>query len=96
MKLFPVILVLLLYYYCNVTDSNYKFNININIQSHNRIVNSKTSTLESSKLFNAIGKRRISDLENNPINKGCNCNRKGECKPKGCKLRRASSRSIAG
>ena len=67
-----------------------------NAQSHKHIVNSNTSKLESRRLFSAIGKKLISYFENNPINKGCKCNRKGECKPKGCKLRRPSSRTMAG
>ena len=95
MKLFPVVLVLLAYYICKVTNSNYML-IQFDAQSHNRIVNSNTSKSESTRLFNAIGKRLISDFENNKISIGCKCSRKGECKPKGCKLRRSKSRSIAG
>ena len=92
MNLFPVILVLLAYYNCKVTNWLVQFDA----QSKNHAVNSKTSKLEARRLFKAIGKRLISDFENKKINIGYKCSRKGECKPKGCKLRRTSSRSIAG
>ena len=90
MKLFPVILFFMVHYNCIVTTSNTSHT------SHNHIVNSKTSKLKLRKSFNAIGKKLITDVEKNPMNKGCKCSRKGECKPKGCKVRRTGSRSIAG
>ena len=95
MILVPVIFLLLVQYGFKVTNSNNMLT-QFDAQSHKHIVNSDTSKLESRRLFDTIGKKLISDFENNPINKGCKCNRKGECKPKGCKLRRASSRSMAG
>ena len=95
MILVPVFLLLLVHYIFKVTNSN-DILIQFDAQSHKHIVNSNTSKLESKRLFNAIGIKLISDFENNPINKGCKYNRKGECKPKGCKSRRASSRSMAG
>ena len=95
MKFFPVILSLLVYYDCNVTNSNYML-IQFDAQSHNHIVKSKISRSKAKELFNSIGRKLISDFDKNPMNKRCKCSRKGECKPKGCKLRRTSSRSIAG
>ena len=95
MKLFPVILGLLVYYDCNVTNSNYML-IQFDAQSHNHIVKPNTSKLKAKELFNSIGRKLISDFDKNPMNKRCKCSRKGECKAKGCKFRRSKSRSIAG
>ena len=83
------------YYNFKFSNSNYML-IQINDQSHNHIVNSNTSKIKAQRLYEAIGKKLISALESHQINIECKCSHEGKCEPKGCKSKRASSRSIGG
>ena len=94
-KFVSLIVFFMTHYNLKPTNSNYML-IQFNPQSHNDIESSKSSKSEAMRLFDAIGRKLISTFERNQINKGCKCSREGKCEPKGCKLRRASSRSIAG
>ena len=100
-KFVSLIVFFMAHYDFKPTNSNNML-IPFNAQSHIDIdididiKNSKSSKSEARRLFDASGRKLISTFERNQINKGCKCSREGKCEPKGCKLRRASSRSIAG
>ena len=81
------------YHNFKITNANYML-LQIKDQSHNHIVNSKTSKIKARILSEASRKKLISAFESNQSNMECNCSHEGKCEPKGC--RRASSRSIGG
>ena len=94
-KFVSLIVFFMAYYNFKFTNLNYML-IQINDQSHNHIVNSKTSKIKARILSEASRKKLISAFESNQSNKECNCSHEGKCEPKGCNVRGLRSKRIGG
>ena len=94
-KFVSLIVFFMAYYNFKFTNANYML-LQIKDQSHNLIVNSKTSKIKDRRLSEASRKKLISAFESNQINVECKCNHEGKCEAKGCNLRGLRSGSIGG
>ena len=83
------------YHNFKITNANYML-LQIKDQSHNHIVNSKTSKIKARRFSEASRKNLISAFESNQSNIECNCSHEGKCEPKGCHLRGLRSGSTGG
>ena len=94
-KFVSLVVFFMAYYNFKFTNANYML-LQIKDQSHNLIVNSKTSKIKAKILSEASRKKLISAFESNQSNIECNCSHEGKCEPKGCNVRGLRSKNIGG
>ena len=94
-KFVSLVVFFMAYYNFKFTNANYML-LQIKDQSHNHIVNSKTSKIKARRFSEASRKNLISAFESNQSNIECNCSHEGKCEPKGCNVRGLRSKSIGG